>query len=107
MIQPSSFWSKSAWTLTGPLNEGMHFAFDWDWFIRAQQAGVDFIPVEECLPLYRIHAQHKTGSGGNKRIEELKTIISTYADHRLSRSFDKWMEIYGKHNFISKSIDGS
>jgi len=107
VIQPSSFWSRSAWTLTGPLNEDMHFAFDWDWFIRAQQAGVNFIPVEEYLSLYRIHAQHKSGNGGNKRVEELKTIVSTYNDHRLAQAFNKWMKIYGKDNFVSKSIDGS
>jgi glycosyltransferase involved in cell wall biosynthesis len=104
VIQPSSFWNRSAWDITGHLNENMHFAFDWDWFIRAKQAGVDFVPVEEYLSLYRIHPQHKSGNGANKRIEELKTIISTYNNQRLSLAFDKWMNIYGKKNLISKSM---
>jgi glycosyltransferase involved in cell wall biosynthesis len=105
VIQPSSFWNRAAWVITGHLNESMHFAFDWDWFIRAKQAGVDFVPVEECLSLYRIHAQHKSGNGGNKRIEELKSIVSTYNDQRLSEAFNKWMKIYGNNRTLSRILD--
>src|SRR5262249_53248021 len=101
VIQPYSFWNKAAWTLTGQLNEAMHFAFDWDWFIRARKAGVEFLPLPEFFSLYRIHTQHKSGTGNAKRTEELKTIVSLYNDSRLSEAFDKWMRIYGTDNFIS------
>ena len=105
VIQPSSFWNRKAWTLTGQLNEAMHFAFDWDWFIRARRAGVDLFPVADYFSIYRLHSQHKSGSGRNKRIEELKTIVSTYNDQRRSKAFGKWMKLYERNYFISRFMD--
>ena len=62
VIQPSSFWTRAAWLNTGVLDESLHFGFDWDWFIRAQRAGVTFKPVDRYLSSYRIHGAHKTGN---------------------------------------------
>jgi hypothetical protein len=107
IIQPSSFWNRAAWTLTGKLNEAMNFAFDWDWFIRAQRAGVDLLPLAEYLSIYRIHEQHKSGSGGAKRIEELQTVVSTYNDDRLSMAFNKWVRIHTKCTLASRGMSAS
>ena len=104
IIQPSSFFNRSAWTLTGQLNEAMSFAFDWDWFIRAKRAGVELLPLAEYLSIYRIHQQHKSGSGGDKRIEELKTIVSIYNDDKLSKAFNKWVRIYSRYSLVSRCM---
>ena len=107
IIQPSSFWNRAAWTLTGKLNEAMNFAFDWDWFIRAKRAGVDLLPLAEYLSIYRIHENHKSGSGGAKRIEELQRIVSTYNDARLSKAFNKWVRIHTKYTHASRGMSVS
>ena len=107
IIQPSSFFTKPAWQSTGPLNESLNFTFDWEWFIRAQKAGVRFTAVQEYLSNYRIHDAHKSGLGGNKRSDELKQIVATYNEPRLAEAFNKWIDIYTKNNFISKTIDAS
>lgn len=78
VIQPSSFWTRAAWLETGTLDETFNYSFDWDWFIRAQQAGVAFKPVEKYLSIYRLHDAHKTGTGGGKRLQELALIYRTY-----------------------------
>ena len=104
IIQPSSFWNRSAWEVTGQLNEGMRFAFDWDWFIRAKRASVDLLPLAEYFSIYRIHKEHKSGTARDKRIEELKTIVATYNDHRLSKAFTKWMRIYDRYHFLSSGM---
>jgi len=83
IIQPSSFWTRSAWLATGPLSEELHFAFDWEWFLRAEKNGVEFVPLQECLSMYRIHAEHKTGTGGDARQEEIIAVSKIFAPGRV------------------------
>jgi glycosyltransferase involved in cell wall biosynthesis len=75
IIQPSAFWTREAWWRTGPLDEALHFVFDWEWFIRARQSGVTFKPQQKYLAVYRYHETHKTSTGGDRRLDE---IVSTY-----------------------------
>ena len=51
IIQPSCFWTKRVNEVVGPLNENLHFAFDWDWFIRARRAGVELLAVDRFLAI--------------------------------------------------------
>lgn len=74
IYQPSSFWTKALWDVNGPLDETLHFGFDWDWYIRAT-AHCDFLPQEEILSGYRRHEGHKSGSGGGKRREEVLKVV--------------------------------
>lgn len=78
IIQPSTFWTRCTWQLVGELNEEMNYAFDWEWFLRAKRKDVPFVALSECLSLYRIHENHKTGTGGGKRNEELAAIYKTF-----------------------------
>ncbi len=82
IIQPSSFWTRKTWELTGELSEDIHFAFDWEWFLRAEKSGVKLVPIRDCLSMYRIHEAHKTGSGGHKRQDEIIKVSSIYAPER-------------------------
>ncbi len=77
-IQPSTFWTKKAWDLNGPLNEEYHFCFDWEWFIRAKEKGIDSVFTTKYLSAYRLHENHKSGSGDDKRIKEIQNIYSFY-----------------------------
>ena len=61
--QPSVFWTRAAWELIGPLDESLHYAFDWDWFLRAARS-CKFIRSDKVLSQYRTHAEHKSGTGG-------------------------------------------
>ena len=79
IIQPSSFWSKATWNKVGSLKEDMHYAFDWEWFLRAKVNNIDFLSFSECISMYRIHDNHKTAVGGNKRNDELAYIYKLYS----------------------------
>lgn len=85
IIQPSSFWSREIWETVGKLNEEVHFGFDWEWFLRVEQQ-FTLQPISECISLYRIHDNHKSGTGGNKRQLELLKIYETY-NNRLSKLY--------------------
>ena len=89
IIQPSCFWSRQIWEKVGPLNLDLAFSLDWDWFIRAQKLNLKFEPISEFLSIYRIHAQHKTGTGGQDRIYELVKIYQKYHSGMISRCYLK------------------
>src|ERR1035437_9714611 len=78
IIQPSTFWTKLVWETVGKLNVNQHFGFDWEWFIRAKKMDVQFKLLNKTLSIYRIHENHKTGVGGDKRQLELLSILKVY-----------------------------
>jgi hypothetical protein len=76
--QPSSFWTRRLWEAAGGLDESLHYVLDWDWFVSASEVG-EFVTLPEPLALYRFHAAHKTGSGGDRRAEEITALVARYA----------------------------
>ncbi len=78
LVQPSSFWTKAAWDKVGPLDPETHFAFDWDWFLRALETCRFQAEPGLLLSGYRVHAAHKSGSGGSKRQEEIIAVMKRY-----------------------------
>lgn len=79
IIQPSSFWTRALWDAAGPLDESLHYAFDWEWFLRAAQvAGFRFRP--RAYSLFRYHGQNKTTSRAPRRAEEILNIVRRFAD---------------------------
>ena len=78
IIQPSTFWTKQIWILNGVLNENIEYAFDWEWFLRAESKGIAFSPIDKVLSMYRIHSNHKSGTGGNKRQQEIWKLYAKY-----------------------------
>jgi glycosyltransferase involved in cell wall biosynthesis len=87
VFQPSSFWTRETWDVTGPLDEQMVYAFDWDWFIRARRSGVTFVPADKYLAVYRTHDVRKTSVGGEPRLNELAGIYGTYSGPRFERLY--------------------
>jgi len=89
IIQPSTFWTRKAWDATGPLDESLVFAFDWDWFIRARTAGVALRPDDRYLAVYRMHGEHKSGTGGERRRKELAEIYRRHSGPRYEELFTR------------------
>ena len=76
--QPSVFWTRKAWEMVGPLDESLHYAFDWEWLLRAAKA-CRFISTGALLSRYRIHAAHKSSTGGKKRWIELLAVVRRHS----------------------------
>ncbi len=81
--QPSVFWTRAAWELVGPLDESLHYAFDWDWFLRAARS-CQFICSDKVLSQYRIHSEHKSGTGGAERWRELVEVVRRHSSDRVT-----------------------
>lgn len=77
IVQPSSFWRRSLWEKTGSLNEDVHYAFDWEWYLRAQKLGT-FRKCDVIFSAYRFHEAHKSSSGGIKRAQEIASVARTH-----------------------------
>ncbi len=103
IIQPSSFWSKKVWIENGDLEEGFHFGFDWEWFLRAKKNEIPFYPTNKPISLYRFHDQHKSGVGGRIRQEELLRIYEIHAPH-YAKLYHLLMEENFKFSFFEKIL---
>jgi glycosyltransferase involved in cell wall biosynthesis len=76
--QPSVFWTRRAWEMVGPLDETLHYGFDWEWFLRASKVCC-FVATNALLSRYRLHRTHKSGTGGRKRWIELLEIVRRHS----------------------------
>ncbi|MFA7345426.1 MAG: glycosyltransferase family 2 protein [Terrimicrobiaceae bacterium] len=86
IVQPSSFWTRSLWSKTGPLNTALHYAFDWEWFLRASGFG-KFHKCERILSAYRFHASHKSSTGGERRTEEIFSVAEKQGGEKAGRHY--------------------
>jgi glycosyltransferase involved in cell wall biosynthesis len=85
--QPSVFFTRAAWERVGPLDESLHYAFDWEWFLRAAKV-CRFIRCDQVLSGYRIHSQHKTGTGGLRRWEEMSEVVRRHSPDVVVRHYE-------------------
>jgi glycosyltransferase involved in cell wall biosynthesis len=77
ILQPSAFWRRSLHERIGPLDESMHFAFDWDYWIRCSRlAKLEFL--DEFLACNRVYGATKTSCGGIRRKAEIAKLLLAY-----------------------------
>lgn len=60
--QETMFWRKRVWDRIGSIDESFHYAMDWDFILRAQQAGFKFVRLPRFLACFRIHDAQKTAA---------------------------------------------
>jgi hypothetical protein len=70
VLQPAAFFRRDAAFAAGLLDEGLHWALDWDLWIRLAARG-EVLHLGEPLASSRVHARTKTSTGGWPRIREL------------------------------------
>jgi glycosyltransferase involved in cell wall biosynthesis len=76
ILQPSTFYTREL-ALAHPLDPTLHFAMDWDFFIRVTaDAAIDV--VDQPIAGYRIHRAGKTVGGGASRQRELLRVLERY-----------------------------
>lgn len=105
IIQPSSFWTQKSWETVGELNEDLHFVFDWDWYIRAQQASINFKVSQKYLSAYRFHEAHKSSGGGTKRREEIAEIYKNYSGKEYAQLFRDLHKSLKKITIIKRNFN--
>ncbi len=87
IVQPAAFFRRSLFEQCGPLDISLHWAMDYDFFIRAtQSARALYLP--RVLAHYRFHSAGKTASSGRDRIEEVRIVIRRHGRKRLPAYFE-------------------
>jgi glycosyltransferase involved in cell wall biosynthesis len=104
IIQPSSFWTREAWDRVGSLESHFHYVFDWDWYLRAIKAEVEVKTTSRYLSAYRVHPRHKSGTGGEKREEEIRAIYIKHGSPRLLKLHDECRRHAQRIAFVRKWI---
>jgi GT2 family glycosyltransferase len=60
--QETMFWRRRVWDRIGPLDETFRFAIDWDFILRAHEAGFRFKRLPRFLACFRWHDRQKTSA---------------------------------------------
>jgi len=94
IVQPSSFWRRQLWEKTGPLDTSLHYAFDWEWYLRAAKLG-KFRRSGTIFSAYRFHSEHKSSTGGASRKNEICAVAERSGDTNAQRTYD----------FVSRNIN--
>jgi glycosyltransferase involved in cell wall biosynthesis len=83
VLQPATFFRREL-ILRHPLDESLHFAFDWDFFIRVARE-TRIVPIDRDLAGYRLHETGKSLSGGTTRRKEVLEVTRRYNGARSPR----------------------
>lgn len=79
MPQPSTFISRRAWEVVGPLDEELHYAMDYDLFIRVAKLGEPLF-VERSLSAFTVHTEAKTTARRAIARQEALQVASRYSN---------------------------
>ena len=83
--QTATFIRRRAWEAVGGLREHLHYAMDFDLWLRLSEIG-RLVALPDFLAEFRLHATSKTGSGYDKMRREAMTVRKEHASKILGRT---------------------
>lgn len=81
--QPATFWSKRAMNMVGHFNENLHYALDYEYWLRLYLAGCRLRVLDKPLASFRHHESSKTETV-TTQFEDETTIVIDNVIERLS-----------------------
>jgi len=84
--QPATLWNHRLFRKHGPLAEDLHYAFDWDFFIKCALSAKG-ARCASVIAAYRLHSINKSISGDLKRSKELIGISLRYLPNDIRKRF--------------------
>ncbi|HWE72432.1 MAG TPA: glycosyltransferase family 2 protein [Stellaceae bacterium] len=84
--QETMFWRRRVWTGAGPLDETLYYALDWDFIVRAHQAGFKFLRAPRFLACFRVHDQQKVATMYGEARAEIPKVRRRYLGYEPSHS---------------------
>lgn len=86
IVQPAAFWRKCVWHQLGPLDETLHYALDYEYWMRASRRyKLHYVPL--CLAKERLYRGAKTSNGHLKRINELYRVAKRHGGSGIPHHF--------------------
>lgn len=87
ICQPAAFWRRGIADRVGLFDESLHFAMDYEYWMRIDRAGGNIQHVPEFLASSRIHADTKTLSA---RLQVYHEILAVSRRHAPDASFSQY-----------------
>ncbi len=98
IIQPATFYTRKALDSI-LLDTSLHYAFDWDFFIRLTQ-GTRVLPVDRYWAGYRLWGNNKTLTGGLRRLQEMLIVTIRY------HGYFSWQFIFMGIYYVAFLVSG-
>jgi len=73
--QPSTFFTRRAYEAAGPLDTGLHYQMDYEFFLRMASRGVRFGILPRPLAAFRLHRASKTISEYHHKVQQANFVI--------------------------------
>jgi glycosyltransferase involved in cell wall biosynthesis len=91
ICQPATFWRRSLMERVGLLDESLHYAMDYDYWMRIDRAGGKLVHVPAFLASSRVHAETKTLSARLQCYDEILAVSRRHAgDASFSQYYAYW-----------------
>lgn len=92
ICQPAAFWRRRVIEQVGLFDENLHYAMDYEYWLRLGRAGGQLVHVPEFLACSRVYAETKTQSA---RLEVFREILEASRRHAKDASFDQYCAYWG------------
>jgi len=85
--QPATFWRADIFRNLGPLEENLHYAMDYEYWLRLN-AKFPLVIIPEYLAAFRVHSQSKNTNAGHRDVyvDEERIIIERYTRSKLMKA---------------------
>ena len=87
ICQPAAFWRRRLMGRVGLFDESLHYAMDYDYWMRIDRAGAVFAHVPEFLACSRVYPETKTQSA---RLAVYREILEVSRRHAGDASFSQY-----------------
>ncbi|MHB8626473.1 MAG: glycosyltransferase family 2 protein [Aggregatilineales bacterium] len=78
VAQETVYWRRELWEQVGPLDESMHFALDYEYWLRLLHAGYHFRLLPHYIGIFREHEMSKTSTLHVAHDADLAVIFERY-----------------------------
>jgi glycosyltransferase involved in cell wall biosynthesis len=79
--QETMFWRRRVWEQIGPMDISFHYALDWDFMLRAQDAGFKFVRLRRFNACFRVHDEQKTTKIYEQGRKEMRALRLRHLGH--------------------------
>jgi glycosyltransferase involved in cell wall biosynthesis len=88
ICQPASFWRKRVADIVGKFDESLHYAMDYDYWLRMDRAGGRILHIPDVLAASRRYEGTKTLSQRDEIFREIFKICKTHGNYVSRNYFD-------------------
>ena len=78
VAQETVYWRRQAWQAIGDLDEDLHYALDYDYWLRMHAEGFDITWIPSYLGAFREHPSSKTSQRQDVYQRDIQTIYRRY-----------------------------